>query len=218
MVWMATDISSTLLEVAAEQRLITSFSAENAEALSFGDQQFDYVLCKDAYHHFPRPMKALYEMLRVSSKGVVLIEPSDHEVHGRVLDFLQRQVGKIRARLSGRQYDSGQYETSGNYVYRASKYELKKVALGLNYPAIAFKGINDYYHEDMLNERAGDNGPYLKRAKVVIALLDLLCKLKLRDYRLVVVVLIKHENCEEEIRRLEQAEFDVVSLSRNPYL
>ena len=215
---MATDISNTLLEVAAEQGLINSYRAENAEALSFHNQQFDYVLCKDAYHHFPRPMKALYETLRVASRSVVLIEPSDHEVHGRFLDFLQRQVSKLRCKLAGRNYDNGKYETSGNYVYRASKYELKKVALGLNYPAVAFKGINDYYHPDMLGEATSDNGPYLKRAKAVIGLLDLLSKLRLRDYRLVVTVLIKHENCEEEIRRLKQAKFKVISLSRNPYL
>lgn len=39
------------------------------------DDAFDYVLCKDSYHHMPRPMIALYQMLRVARRAVVLIEP-----------------------------------------------------------------------------------------------------------------------------------------------
>ena len=74
---LATDISDTLLKEAQEIGFIPDYRQENAEALSFQDAEFDYVFCKESYHHFPRPMLALYEMLRVAQKGVVLIEPND---------------------------------------------------------------------------------------------------------------------------------------------
>ena len=53
---LATDISDYLLKEGKEKGLIPEFKKENAEKLSFMDEEFDYVLCKEAYHHFPRPM------------------------------------------------------------------------------------------------------------------------------------------------------------------
>lgn len=50
---------------------------ENAEKLSSPNETLDFVLCKESYHHFTRPMLALYEMLRVATKAVVLIEPNE---------------------------------------------------------------------------------------------------------------------------------------------
>lgn len=55
----------------------SNYSVENAESLSFRDNEFEVAFCKEAYHHFPRPFLALYEMLRVASKAVVLAEPND---------------------------------------------------------------------------------------------------------------------------------------------
>ncbi|MEZ5593447.1 MAG: class I SAM-dependent methyltransferase [Gammaproteobacteria bacterium] len=74
---LATDISEYLLMEAKNIGYINKYKLENAELLSFQDSMFDYVLCKESYHHFPRPMVALYEMLRVTKKGVFLIEPND---------------------------------------------------------------------------------------------------------------------------------------------
>jgi SAM-dependent methyltransferase len=55
-------------------RVVTfkNFQKENAEQLSFEDESFDFVLCKEAYHHFPRPMIALYEMIRRRCRLIVL--------------------------------------------------------------------------------------------------------------------------------------------------
>ena len=71
------DISDKLLRIGNNKGFINEFSAQNAESLKFLDNSFDYVLCKEAFHHFPRPFIALHEMFRVSQKGVVLIEPRD---------------------------------------------------------------------------------------------------------------------------------------------
>lgn len=57
---LATDIGTALLKTATERGFITKFGEENAERLSFKDKSFDFALCKDAFHHFPRPYLALY--------------------------------------------------------------------------------------------------------------------------------------------------------------
>src|SRR5690606_3411078 len=55
---LATDISGILLEEAKAQGLIDDYRVENAEHLSFASESFDFVFCKESYHHFPRPMCA----------------------------------------------------------------------------------------------------------------------------------------------------------------
>jgi ubiquinone/menaquinone biosynthesis C-methylase UbiE len=74
---LATDISPHLLDIAKSKGLIKDFKIENAEKLSFEDESFDYVFCKESLHHFPQPYKALYESLRCARKGLILIEPND---------------------------------------------------------------------------------------------------------------------------------------------
>ena len=91
-----TDISDTLLKIGSEKGFIETFSAENAEDLSFSDQSFDYVYCKESLHHCPRPYIALYEMFRVARKAVVITEPREIEKTGiRLLkDLIKRLLGK----------------------------------------------------------------------------------------------------------------------------
>ena len=216
---MASDISSTLLEEAAASGLISEYRVENAEQLSFRDNHFDCILCKDAYHHFPRPAKALYEMLRVARKAVVLIEPSDHEVHGKLLDKCMSTALKLRSLVLKVPLDTKRnYEECGNYVFRVSRREMEKIALGLDFPAIAFKGVNDYYEVAMMNELATRKGAGYWRARIAIGLLNVLSRLKLRDYRLLVVVFLKDSTQEDVLGKLESHGYEVVRLSRNPYL
>ena len=73
----ASDISKKLLEIGNKIGFINEYSEENAENLSFEDESFDYVLIKEAFHHFPRPWIALHEAFRVCKKGIILIEPND---------------------------------------------------------------------------------------------------------------------------------------------
>ena len=54
--FLVTDISSNLLKEAKDIGYISKYKQENAESLSFQDDEFDYVFCKESYHHFPRPM------------------------------------------------------------------------------------------------------------------------------------------------------------------
>ncbi len=92
---LATDISKHLLKEAKDLGYITKYKVENAESLTFHDLTFDYVLCKESYHHFPRPMLALYEMLRVAKSGVLLIEPNDAYIINRYSEILFRGLRNI---------------------------------------------------------------------------------------------------------------------------
>lgn len=133
----ASDINPSLLEIAYKEGYLKKYSEENAEKLSFENDSFDFVLCRDAYHHFPRPYVAVYEMLRVAKIGVVLIEPIDGYINSslfeKILIFLRNTLLK---------HPRHTYEDSGNYVYKVSKREFEKIALGVRLPYLAFKGIN----------------------------------------------------------------------------
>jgi len=125
---LPTDIDGKLLEVSKTKGLIKEYKVENGEKMSFADDSFDYVLCKDSYHHMPRPLIALYEMIRIARKAVVLIEPQDPWIDDPVMPGPQ---------IAG-------YESVGNYVYTISKRELVKVSQSLELPVYGFKSIFDY--------------------------------------------------------------------------
>ncbi len=121
---LASDISDALLREAKDIGYISECKKENAESLSFKDSEFDYVFCKESYHHFPRPMLALYEMLRVASKGVVLIEPNDAYVNNKVSEILLRNTKNVIKLLLGRKNNKHGFEEVGNYIFSISSREI----------------------------------------------------------------------------------------------
>jgi SAM-dependent methyltransferase len=145
---LPTDIGDGLLRRAKEAGYITEYAVENAEAMSFADESFDFVFCKESYHHCPRAALALYEMLRVARHAVILIEPRDYVIdHGpsRVtgpigllrgflrwitdrLGLAPKPIAVEDRYLTG---DAPHFEESGNYMYTLSSRELEKVALGI---------------------------------------------------------------------------------------
>jgi ubiquinone/menaquinone biosynthesis C-methylase UbiE len=126
---LATDLDDTVLAETKEAGLIHRYGIENAEALSFADNSFDFILCKEALHHMSRPYAAIYEMFRVARYAVVVIEPQD-------------PWGDHPCRVDETQ---PHYESVGNYVYQYSVRELEKIAYGLNIRGIATKKIMDVY-------------------------------------------------------------------------
>lgn len=139
----ATDVSDLLLREGFHRGFISSYSEENAESLSFLDNSFDYVFCKESLHHFPRPYAALYEMFRVARKGVILIEPRDQVVDRGAFHFIRN----ILLKLTKRNLDRHFFESVGNYVYSTSERELDKFMLGMHYSVCAYFDINDAYKE-----------------------------------------------------------------------
>ena len=215
---LATDISEHLLKEASDTGYIPGYKVENAESLSFPDSEFDYVLCKESYHHFPRPMLALYEMLRVASSGVLLVEPNDLYVVNRCPAILFRNVKNIVRLFLGRETSKHRFEETGNYVFSISRREVEKVALGLNYRTMAFKGINDVFFPGVECEKIADNGPLQKKTKRLINAANLLCKLGLMDYGNLAAVIFKKEPSGELLRQLVGTGFEIVRLPDNPHI
>jgi ubiquinone/menaquinone biosynthesis C-methylase UbiE len=224
---LATDISVFLLKEAKEIGYIIDWQKENAESLSFSDEEFDFVLCKESYHHFPRPMVALYEMIRVAKKGVVLIEPNDSEIIspakiGLFLSIIKiKHVFKnlIKGILGKEIYDNyGGYEPAGggNYVYTISEREIEKVALGLNLELVAFKGLNDCYVEGVEYEKLHVKSELYRKVKTSVEKADRWCKFGIQCYGLLVAIIFKESPQDECIKALKNNNFKVVQLPKNP--
>lgn len=127
-VW-ATDLDDTVLRQTRDSGRIANYSIENAEALSFADNSFDFILCKEALHHMSRPYAAIYEFFRVARYAVVVIEPQDHWI-----DWPCRTDAT-----------SPNYEAVGNFVYEFSGRELEKIAYAMNITGVATRHLVDIY-------------------------------------------------------------------------
>jgi ubiquinone/menaquinone biosynthesis C-methylase UbiE len=210
---LPSDISEYPLKCALERNLITDYAVENAEKLSFADDAFDYVMCKEAYHHFPRPYIALYEMLRVAKQAVLLIEPNDYWMSplGTMAFAAKRLLGRAR------HVDDGRYEDSGNYVYSVSQREMEKLCLGMDVPQIAFKGLNDVYISGgEFAPARWSSRPFL-RMRGLIAVLDGLCRLRLFKPTRLMVCIFKRTPPPAVAKRFRGDGWQLVDLPRNPY-
>jgi len=74
---VASDISDIFLQEAQTAGLIEEFKVVNVEKIDYPDESFDYVFCKEAFHHFPKAYMGLYEMIRCAKKAAIIIEPID---------------------------------------------------------------------------------------------------------------------------------------------
>lgn len=224
---LPTDLSETLLKLGKEKGIIDDYRIENAEHLSFDDSTFDWAFCKEAYHHFPRPIIAVYEMLRVARKGIVLIEPNDgiiesrHEANlYRGWEIFKRSLINAVKHSLGKSlfYPFGGYEDAGNYIYTISRRELEKVALGIDLPWVAFKGFNDKYEKGFETELAEDKNPKFQLLKKKLEIADKRVKKGKGNYALLAVVMGKKPLTQETESKLKAVGFTVNKLPRNPYI
>lgn len=213
-----TDISEDILKVAHAKGLIGAFSRENAETLSFSDNSFDYVYCKEALHHFPRPFTALHEMMRVARKAIIITEPRDIYIDTAPLGALIT-VSKL---LRGRWKILHGFEPVGNYLYWVSERELEKFMLGLHQRHIAFKGINDAYFRGVetaaLDQHSGPAAALERKVKRRISFLDWLARLGLKQTGLLTAVMFKTAPTNAVTSTLKNDGFRVKVLPENIFL
>jgi len=100
---------------------------EDAENLSFKDNEFDWVFVHAGLHHCASPHRGLCEMLRVSKKGVGVFESRD--------SFLNSISNKLNLTpsyelepcvLSGGKYGGVRNSHIPNFVYKWTENEVKK--------------------------------------------------------------------------------------------
>jgi len=205
----ASSLTDATLSISHQNGWITEYSAQNAERIEFPDSSFDFVLCKEAYHHLPRPAIALYEMLRVARTAVVLIEPNRQSP--TLLGFVRTAF----KRATGRSV-MAEYEPSGNYIFRLSMAEIIEMARALDLPAVAWKFYNDFYHPGLFNkphssvfERFGFNAGLLVQ--------NVLCGLRLMSFGGVSCAVFKTMPSEEVATQLRSHGIQVEFLDRNPH-
>ena len=207
---VATSLTEDLLKQAHDRGYIEDYRAENAEKLSCADKEFDFILCKEAYHHFPRPPVALYEMLRVAKYGVVLIEPVDNP---RALNWFRTLAKKI---LRG---DTEQeFEPSGNYLYRVSVRELRKLMLALGGSVIAHKGFNDFFVARLSNYKARGRNFGNMATRIGVGIQDTLARSRLMGYGLACIIVFSSQPPQSLLEKLRASGFVVDRLPKNPYV
>lgn len=212
------DISDTLLKVGSEKGFINNYSRQNAEEIQFPDGAFDYVYCKEAFHHCPRSYIALHEMFRVAKKAVVITEPWDEVIEPAPFSILFR----LTKRLLGRKYDEHGFESVGNYVYAISPREVEKFLLGMHYSCVAFFFVNDAYFPGIEFIKIKSRSPkdLLIKLKLMtrIFILDVLCSLRIKRPSMLMAVLFKEEPSSQVFNSLKLHGWLVKELPKNPFL
>jgi ubiquinone/menaquinone biosynthesis C-methylase UbiE len=207
----ATSLDDKSLSVAKERGFIEKYKAENAESISFAEDTFDFVFCKEAYHHFPRPPVAFYEMLRVCSKGVVLIEPQGSS--NKLLNFLKDAFKKWF-----RKDKTNLFEESGNFIYRIDIKEIEKMMTALNYKVVASKKFNDFYFPKFSECQSNKlSFPFLM-TKFGCFIQDIGGFLNLMDFGLACVIVFKEIPSTSLLSELKHHNFHVHLLPKNPFL
>ncbi len=205
----ASSLVTDTLHVAAERGWIGAFREENAEHISLADESMDFVLCKAAYHHFPRPPIALYEMLRVARVGVVLLEPIDGT---RVLDGL-RYAFKVLVRGDR----ETRFEVSGNYIYRINIDEIAKLMTAVGQTHIAYRCFNDFYMPGLGADPASGTSRGHLLTRLGLGVQDLLCRAGLLAWGLAAVVVFKGRPAPELVAAMERGGYTIRALPVNPY-
>ena len=207
---VATSLTDDSLAIAQGKGWIAEYRAENAETLSLADDSFDFVLCKHAYHHFPRPALAFYEMLRVCRVAAVLIEPI--EAPRRLLD-----VARTVAKRVLRGDTEAEFEPLGNFVYRLSVREVFKMMAAVGAPALAVKEFNDCWLPRYSSARAhGSFGAAVTRLGIWAQ--DVATRLRLMNFGLAAFVAFKVEPGAPVRAALKDRGYRTITIPRNPFL
>jgi len=214
----ASDLNTDFLSIAKKEGLIQHFSAQNAEQLSYPQNTFDYLLCKESYHHFPRPYAALYEMIRVAKKGIVLIEPQDPVSRMPLLLFLMNVLSGFKGLTAKVWKNRFSYEPVGNFVYKLSERELEKFAAGLNLPLVAFKGINpNFYFKGAETSLRSYRNKEFRSIYLRKKLTDFAVKLRLIPSQVLSAVVFKELPEDQLLKKLEKSGYRLIYIPKNPY-
>jgi ubiquinone/menaquinone biosynthesis C-methylase UbiE len=217
---IASDIDTTLLEIAKKEGMLTNFAYANAEKLPFQDEQFDYSYCKQAYHHFPRPILAIYEMLRVSKQAIILTEPHDFTSPALIRDILQKLKHTLKKIIGLKipHHDTGNYESIGNYIYTISIRDLEKIAQGIGLPCIAYKLFHDAYIPGVEKEEFSENASLYKKLKSEIKLNTLRKTLHITNPNNIQAIVFKIKPNDSILNALKKEGYQITIFPKNPYL
>ena len=204
---------------------IPQYFPKNALLNKTGYESFDYVLIKEAFHHFPRPWIALYEAFRVCKKGVILIEPNDQLTNRS--NFLSKFFKKIiniikRIKNIPSNKDCYSFEEVGNFIYTTNNRELEKFLLGMHYRHIGLIELNDHYIRGV-EYIVFSNKQILNRIKIIsfkslVYFKEFLTRIKLINNSLNINILFKETPNRNLIKKMRANKWNYKILPLNPYL
>lgn len=101
----------------------------DAEAMELADNSYDLVLAHEVLHHCRSPHKALLEMLRVSRRYVILLEPNNSIAMRLLLRLRFSFPYELPAVIASGFQTGGVHDSSiPNYIYRWNALELYQTA------------------------------------------------------------------------------------------
>ena len=104
------------------------WSFQDAENLTFKDEEFDYAIIHHALHHCKSPHRALLEMYRVSKKGVFSFESRESFLMKLAVKFnLAYQYEFPAVFFNDMKYGGLANTEIPNFVYRWTESEIEKV-------------------------------------------------------------------------------------------
>lgn len=215
----ASDISDVYLAEARNLGLIEDYSRQNVESLTYEDETFDYVMCREAFHHFPRAYLGLYEMMRVAGSAAIIVEPIDILTKMPLMLFIKGITDRINPLLINKLWKNRfSFETSGNYVFKIGEREIEKMAMGAGLPMIAFRSMNVI---PSIKEFALDvplNKPLYRRQMRKLKFKDFLSYIGLIPANSLVCVLFKKIPEKEVMEKMKKLNYKIIPLAKNPYL
>ena len=219
---IASDLSDALLKEAKSDGLIKEFSKQNVERLTYNDNSFDYAICKEAFHHFPRAYLGLYEMIRVSKIAAVLVtEPIDILSKMSLLVRIKNICDKINPLFINKIWKNRfSWEPVGNYVFKISEREIEKIAMGIGLPCVAFKRYDNFKSHEKI-EGLYDvpiNKRLYRKIKRKLALRSFISSVGIIPHGSLCCVVFKEQPGEKILRDLKERGFITIQLPENPYL
>jgi SAM-dependent methyltransferase len=123
----------------ANEFLPLEWSYQDAEAMSYPDEAFDFCIVHEGLHHCRSPHTAMREMFRVAKLGLLIIEPAEN-----IFTTVGVRIGMgqeyEQAAVYGNDCRFGGVRNTciPNYVYRFSAREIRKTLLCLK-PEVQLK-------------------------------------------------------------------------------
>ena len=215
----ASDISDAFLKEANIEGLVKDYAAVNVEKIQYADDSFDYVMCREAFHHFPRAYLGLYEMIRTAKKAAIIVDPIDILAKMPALLLVKNVLDWFSPTLINKIWKNRfSFETVGNYVFKISEREIEKMAMGIGLRCIAFKRINFILNlKDNLLE-VPMNQKVWKKTMLKFRFLNLLCNLKLIPFNTLGCVVFKEYPSDETKQKMKALGYTIIDLPKNPYL
>ena len=212
---IASSISRVPLDLAVEAGFLKGVEVEaiNAETIDLPAGHIDYVYCKEAYHHFARPPIGLYEFMRVARKAVILCEPSDQHPP-RLFDRVRSWVKFV---LRGERLEQVEFEEAGNFIFRVSTSELRKMAIALGCSRVYWHYFNDFFIKKLARQPQSNSFAGFA-LKLGIFLQDISCKMRLMNWGKCTVIIWMREPDQQIDSALRKSGFARFDVPVNPYV